>query len=75
MWTELYTAERDMNVRLKDNHREVEQRQLVKSLQRASVSASGSLVKAISAGLKESAKLAKAGLEGIRSWSAGPQTP
>ena len=75
MWTELYTAERDMNVRLKDNHQEVERRQLVKSVRQAGGAVSESLVKAVSAALKESAKLAKAGLEGIRSWSAGPQTP
>jgi hypothetical protein len=75
MWTELYTAERDMNVRLKDNHQEVGQRQLVKSVRQAGGSVSESLVNAVSAGLKESAKLAKAGLQGIRSYSAGPQTP
>lgn len=75
MWTDPYTAEREMNMRLKDSHREVERRQLAKSVRQADGSVSGSLVKAVSTGLKESAKLAKAGLEGIRFWSAGPQTP
>jgi hypothetical protein len=68
-----YLAERDMAVRLGENHREVERRQL-RRLARGSKGFSSGILSAIIGRLSQSAKLANEPTEPTRPGYARPQT-
>jgi hypothetical protein len=65
-WTDTYSQERDMAFRLRDNHREAQQRHLQKIARGDS-----SLLKSVREGFGRSLSAARSAADLIQSWSPG----
>ena len=74
MWNNTYLAEQDMDVRVKESHREVEQRKLQRLGRDPRGRVLGGLLNAATVVLNRSAKLVKDVVEAARALYTAPQT-
>jgi hypothetical protein len=75
MYTDIYTAEREMSLNVSNIHREVKQDLLARSVGGGSESVTGRLVTTIRGGLGRLADLARSASSAVRSWYAGESDP
>jgi hypothetical protein len=67
-WTDTYSHERDMAIRLRDNHRDAHQRRLQKTARGDS-----GLLKSVREGLGRSVGAARSAADLIQSWAPGSE--